>query len=1208
MVLKKNSPGCPCCSSCTLMPTSTTFPDQGFDSLAYIQGEWSLRGGDWTDVKGASGRLTLPAGKAILADAKPNMPPYGVQFSTYFRGLSDTTVLQLLAGADADVSVAAQITTGAACGQLEFHEESISSSSNIGDIHWIRELRSKLWHKAEVCYDPTRGYVTCSITTRPRVPVQNEVQRLTLSGEISGGDYTLTFGENLTTAAIAWTADNTAMATAVDSALDTILGGDYAAVTFESQTLTQTLTLAGTTGATTLSYGGLDAGAIDAPYDTVTATRVQNALAGIGTLTGIVSVTGPDGGPFLITWTPSTVSTFSAAVTGDSTATWSAVSYVVNYLIEFKDKLAHVDWPQMTATSSLTGTGAAISMYTVYDGQGSDIQTIELSGAMDSVKIGYNGTYATSALNAPYDSLTAAAMQTYLETIPALSGNIWVTGATGGPWRITFLGSLANTDTVPFTATCSGQLTMTEPCRLSDAETCPAPAPVLKDGQTVWSTALNGGSVIATAIQTDPPIPDETVTSGTTATLTGPVQSETWRYSSKIVSTGQPGYGLSAVTGDVEFYRFSATAMEAMLGRKKGPCGSVTVTGLPEPRWSVSVETTTPGWDGNSAVTSQWWEPDPPTYPYWLHWTGTDANGNPIGGSIYIIDDTVTAASIEAAFALAGLSVTAYQSGGGWLVTSLTPDEVQTITIVNRNTPDAGDWTLTFGAETTGYLGVMATASDVQTALESLSGIGAGNATVSGPAGGPYTVTFTGSLAQTDVPELTATVYHSSVQKITINGNPDSGTWSLTFDGQTTTDLGPKPTGAEVQAALEALSNIGTGNVTVSSTLEVEFVGTLANTNVPEMTATYSFDGCDCPSTYGYDYDPLCIKVCATCDPSCDLAGSQFNAYRSHCDWDGVGYSFGDRIAVGTGALIHKTEITSTPYVASATLLRQTAGTYTLNVDDVPVAIVVTEAVGPPNTLTGELLIDGVSKGSFSLGSGPVSCHKLTWEICRHSGSVTVKIKTTASPFALIDTEATTTTASAPMSIGVDSSAVNTAWGEVYARRYRTFWDECPSCVQCGDCSPGHRLPDVLLADLTQVSLGAVACSWCPNVSAVWPLTWTKTHPWAGTIYSKCTWLAVRKNVCTTAFASQSIWFWCAFNLSYYPLDGVWRWGLSVVLQNTPGGGGWNFGAYYLSGPVDTAHCDTLPITLDLDSSFDEHGLGTSLCSEVSWPPTITVY
>ena len=80
--------------------------------------------------------------------------------------------------------------------------------------------------------------------------------------------------------------------------------------------------------------------------------------------------------------------------------------------------------------------------------------------------------------------------------------------------------------------------------------------------------------------------------------------------------------------------------------------------------------------------------------------------------------------------------------------------EVQTVTITG--TPTGGTFTLTFGGQTTAAIAYNATAATVQTALEALSTIRAGNVGVSGSAGGPYTVTFRGDLASQNVAAMTA--------------------------------------------------------------------------------------------------------------------------------------------------------------------------------------------------------------------------------------------------------------------------------------------------------------------------------------------------------------------------------------------------------------------------------------------------------------------
>jgi hypothetical protein len=81
-------------------------------------------------------------------------------------------------------------------------------------------------------------------------------------------------------------------------------------------------------------------------------------------------------------------------------------------------------------------------------------------------------------------------------------------------------------------------------------------------------------------------------------------------------------------------------------------------------------------------------------------------------------------------------------------------EEVQTVT---EGGSGLTSFTLTFSGQTTASLAAAATAAQVQTALQALSNVGAGNAIVTGGAGGPYTVTFTGALAETNVAQMTAT-------------------------------------------------------------------------------------------------------------------------------------------------------------------------------------------------------------------------------------------------------------------------------------------------------------------------------------------------------------------------------------------------------------------------------------------------------------------
>jgi hypothetical protein len=96
--------------------------------------------------------------------------------------------------------------------------------------------------------------------------------------------------------------------------------------------------------------------------------------------------------------------------------------------------------------------------------------------------------------------------------------------------------------------------------------------------------------------------------------------------------------------------------------------------------------------------------------------------------------------------------------------------------------------------------------------------------------------------------EIDGQAYTSEVQKIALVNSPTGGTWTITFSGQTTSGLAPGASAAAVQSALEALSNIASGDVTVTKANEswtngvsypvwtLRFGGTYASLNVPQVT------------------------------------------------------------------------------------------------------------------------------------------------------------------------------------------------------------------------------------------------------------------------------------------------------------------------------------------------------------------------------------
>jgi hypothetical protein len=98
-------------------------------------------------------------------------------------------------------------------------------------------------------------------------------------------------------------------------------------------------------------------------------------------------------------------------------------------------------------------------------------------------------------------------------------------------------------------------------------------------------------------------------------------------------------------------------------------------------------------------------------------------------------------------------------------------------------------WTATFGGQTTSSLDDDATAGQVEAALEALSTIGEGNVEVTGgPLGtGPFTVTFTGDLADADVGAITTTPTGGTgtvvVAVVTTGGAEGSADGRQTFAG-----------------------------------------------------------------------------------------------------------------------------------------------------------------------------------------------------------------------------------------------------------------------------------------------------------------------------------------------------------------------------------------------------------------------------------------
>ncbi|HEY5312083.1 MAG TPA: hypothetical protein VIK18_06170 [Pirellulales bacterium] len=89
----------------------------------------------------------------------------------------------------------------------------------------------------------------------------------------------------------------------------------------------------------------------------------------------------------------------------------------------------------------------------------------------------------------------------------------------------------------------------------------------------------------------------------------------------------------------------------------------------------------------------------------------------------------------------------------------------------------------------------------------------------------------------------------NEVQTVSFSPVPTAGTYTLAFYGQTISALNWNDPAATIQAALEALSTIGAGNISATGevnagSISMTFQGSLANVNVPQTTCDASGLNC----------------------------------------------------------------------------------------------------------------------------------------------------------------------------------------------------------------------------------------------------------------------------------------------------------------------------------------------------------------------------
>lgn len=261
------------------------------------------------------------------------------------------------------------------------------------------------------------------------------------------------------------------------------------------------------------------------------------------------------------------------------------------------------------------------------------------------------------------------------------------------------------------------------------------------------------------------------------------------------------------------------------------------------------------------------------SYPEW----NLSALVDEWNGSVYPETKVATASALnpddfdgEYGIELESLILTANVAGEDFFVTVTIGDNNETNeiqTLLFEPAPSGGTFTLTFNGQTTAAITYVngdpaSTASNILTALVALSNIAPGDVVVEAINQTEYQVTFEGIYLGTDVPLMTVdytnllggdasltvtTVQNGTtpideVQTLSLPSGPTGGTFTLTYEGQTTAPIAYNANSATVQAALVALSNLAPGDVVCSggalpgTSVVITFGGTLAGTNVSLIT------------------------------------------------------------------------------------------------------------------------------------------------------------------------------------------------------------------------------------------------------------------------------------------------------------------------------------------------------------------------------------
>ncbi|MEY4178043.1 MAG: hypothetical protein RLY70_1617, partial [Planctomycetota bacterium] len=620
-----------------------------------------------------------------------------------------------------------------------------------------------------------------------------------------------------------------------------------------------------------LSFGGQDISAF-AGYDRGTANSMgftlENVDFGLAILTDRADPTRK--------WTSLQAKADTAAILGidDLTVAGTDLSVMVNRGVA----AGHAGAP---ASSGNTAYRLAFGATTV------GTLAFQYQGSTGSATIGLNDS----------DNTIVATLRTALESMPSIGvGNVSITGTRATGFALSFVGTLAGKDvdglTVSTPETTSGSVTATDESAASagvnEVQTIRIskprqPAPVI--ATTV--TQLTAGAMGLGEVQSI------TITTANGASGSYRVSyngvSRDIRFAQNDITTNRNRLreALAAITGDsnvsVSFDQGSTTLSQRYFARFSNDPDLFTAEATTLSA-TITVQVA-------RAATGSANERQRVTLAIGEH-AGTYQLALPFHGAIYktaSLSFAATASEIQSALTTA-LAAVGGDAGGTAVVTRVDQDGVATLEIdfagalakqnlenlqvfTNATPPVAsGTFKLSIGAESTSPISLAADltsqAAQIQSALESLGGVGAGNVTVSAVAGSTsaesvFRVEFQGAsgnrnIADLQVVEATLTyatavaetvsqgqVGIGEVQRVAIDYGSADGRFnlSLSHGGSTyTTNWIPrsaKPT--DVQTAINtALVSMAGASASVLSwnggELRVAFNGTLAGADVSTLT------------------------------------------------------------------------------------------------------------------------------------------------------------------------------------------------------------------------------------------------------------------------------------------------------------------------------------------------------------------------------------